>query len=171
MLLTALHQKSGVCSIFGKSKCEDAIQLLWCNSLDGEKGMMWRGTEKSRSREMQQTAVPCQAHTKEYCQTFHLIDKGNRKEATYNMVIPYLGAKVGIPNVQHGVEQHICCQKRIGEQGRQERAANGESSKELPHDLCQQVEPIWNREASHLADLREMDQVDGHMTEKNLEGQ
>jgi hypothetical protein len=29
--------------------------------------------------------VPCPAQTKMYCETFHLIDKGNGAEATYDM--------------------------------------------------------------------------------------
>ncbi len=43
--------------------------------------LMWRGKDDSGSREMTQKLVPCPAQSKEYCETFHLIDKGNGKEA------------------------------------------------------------------------------------------
>ena len=46
---------------------------------------MRRGKDESGSREMKQKAVPCPAQTKEYCEMFHLIDKGNGKEAKYDM--------------------------------------------------------------------------------------
>jgi hypothetical protein len=47
--------------------------------------MMRRGKDKNGSREMKQKAVPFPAQTIEYCETFHLIDKGNGKEAKYKM--------------------------------------------------------------------------------------
>lgn len=34
---------------------------------------------------MLQKAVPCPTQTKTYCETFHLIDKGNRVEEKFNM--------------------------------------------------------------------------------------
>ncbi len=48
--------------------------------------MMRRGKDKNGSRVMRQKAVPCPVQTKEYCSTFHLINKGNGKEAKYDMV-------------------------------------------------------------------------------------
>jgi hypothetical protein len=44
-------------------------------------GLMWRRKDNSGLRTMHQTPVPCLAQMKEYSKTFHLIDKGNRKEA------------------------------------------------------------------------------------------
>jgi len=46
---------------------------------------MWWGKDDGGSREMKQKAVPCPEQTKEYCEMFHLIDKGNGKEAKYDM--------------------------------------------------------------------------------------
>jgi hypothetical protein len=54
-------------------------------SFDTENGMMQRGKDENGSREMKQKAVTCPVQTKEYCETFHLIDKGNGKEAKYDM--------------------------------------------------------------------------------------
>ena len=53
--------------------------------LQAESGLMRRGKDNSGSGEMNKKAVPCLAQTKEYCKTFHLIDKGNGKEAKYDM--------------------------------------------------------------------------------------
>jgi hypothetical protein len=54
-------------------------------SLDAINGVMRRGKDKNGLREMKQKAVSCPAQTKEYCMTFHLIDKGNAREAKYDM--------------------------------------------------------------------------------------
>jgi hypothetical protein len=53
--------------------------------LDVENGLMWRGKDENKKREMKQKPVPCPAQTKDYCETFHLIDKGNGAEAKYDM--------------------------------------------------------------------------------------
>ncbi len=48
-------------------------------------GLMWRRKDDSGSRTMHQTPMPCLAQMNEYSKTFHFIDKGNGKEAKYNM--------------------------------------------------------------------------------------
>ncbi len=53
--------------------------------LEAEGGLMQRAKDESRKRAMRQKAVPCPVQTKAYCKTFHLIDKGNGKEAKYDM--------------------------------------------------------------------------------------
>ncbi len=53
--------------------------------LQAASGLMRRGKDDGGSREIKQKAVPCLAQTKEYCEMFHLIDKGNGKEAKYDM--------------------------------------------------------------------------------------
>jgi hypothetical protein len=49
--------------------------------LDAENGLMQRGKDENKKREMCQKPVPCPEQTKMYCETFHLIDKGNGVEA------------------------------------------------------------------------------------------
>ncbi len=53
--------------------------------IKAENGLMQRAKDKSRIWALHQKAVLCPAQTKDYCQTFHLIDKGNGNEAKYNM--------------------------------------------------------------------------------------
>ena len=50
--------------------------------LQAASGLMRRGKDDSRLRDMTQKLVPCPAQTKEYCETFQLTDKGNGKEAS-----------------------------------------------------------------------------------------
>jgi hypothetical protein len=70
---------------------------------------MRRGKDESRSREIKQKAVPCPAQTKEYCDMFHLINKGNGKEAMYEMAEKSRSHNwAPVAHVQHGDEQCVC---------------------------------------------------------------
>jgi hypothetical protein len=53
--------------------------------LDAKNGLMRRGKDENKKREMSQKVVPYLAQTKTYCENYHLIDKGNGMEAKYNM--------------------------------------------------------------------------------------
>ena len=69
---------------------------------------MWRGKDESGSREMKQKAYVSRA-VKEYCEMFHLIDKGNGKEAMYKMAEKSrLHNWEPVVHVQHGDEQCVC---------------------------------------------------------------
>ncbi len=78
--------------------------------LEAGMGMMQKHQDKDGKRERTRTNVPCPAQTKDYCETFHLIDKGNGAEVNYD-----LGWKSHLHNwssnlffgLQHGAEQHI----------------------------------------------------------------
>jgi len=63
---------------------------------------------KKRDKERHKTDVPCPAQTKDYCNTFHLIDKGNGAKASYDLggeePTAQLVAEVGVLAVQHGAE-------------------------------------------------------------------
>ncbi len=84
---------------FWEHKTKNLVYLAWLDNaivktlsnshgahvLDEGNGLMRRGKDKSRAREMRQKAVPCPVQMKEYSETFHLIDKGNGAEAKYDM--------------------------------------------------------------------------------------
>ncbi len=86
-------------SCFWEHKTENLVYAVWAdnavvktlsnhhgaNVLDEGNGLMQRGKDKRRAREMKQKAVPCLVQMKEYSERFHLIDKGNRVEAKYDM--------------------------------------------------------------------------------------
>jgi hypothetical protein len=48
-------------------------------------GVLWKRRDGDGKQERHQTEVRCPAQTKDYCATFHLIDKGNGAEALYNL--------------------------------------------------------------------------------------
>jgi hypothetical protein len=53
--------------------------------LEAGMGVMQKQRDSNGKREMHWTEVPCPAQTKDYCKTFHLIDKGNGAEANYDL--------------------------------------------------------------------------------------
>ena len=47
-------------------------------------GVLRKKRDEDGKRERHKTEVPCPAQTKDYCNTFHLINKGNGAEASYD---------------------------------------------------------------------------------------
>jgi hypothetical protein len=48
-------------------------------------GVMQKQRDSNGKQERHRTEVPCLAQPKDYCETFHLIDKGNGAEAYYGL--------------------------------------------------------------------------------------
>jgi len=135
-------------------------------ALDAENGLMRRGKDENGSREMRQKAVPCPAQTKEYCDTFHLIDKGNGKEAKYDMA----GAsrshnwapKLVFRMFNMAMNNAYVVYKELVTREGGNVLPMGKAVRELAHGLCQRGEPIRVRAATHPSHLRDMDRVEGH---------
>jgi hypothetical protein len=53
--------------------------------LEAGMGVLRKMRDEDGKRERHKTKVPCPAQTKDYCNTFHLIDKGNGAEASYDL--------------------------------------------------------------------------------------
>jgi hypothetical protein len=53
--------------------------------LEAGMGVLRKKRDEVGKRERHKMEVPCPAQTKDYCATFHLIDKGNGAEALYNL--------------------------------------------------------------------------------------
>jgi hypothetical protein len=129
--------------------------------LEVEDGLMQRAKDESRKKVMHQKAVPCPAQTKVYCKTFHLIDKGNGKEAKYHMArksqshnwVPKLFFHLFNMAINNA---HVVYKELVTRDGGK-RLLMGKAVKELAHSLCQQGAPIRNRAATHLAHLPDMD--------------
>jgi hypothetical protein len=49
-------------------------------------GVLWKKRDEDGKRERHKTDVPCLAQTKDYCNTFHLIDKAGGEEPTTQLV-------------------------------------------------------------------------------------
>jgi hypothetical protein len=65
--------------------------------LEAGMGVLRKKRDSDGKWERTKTEVPCPAHTRNYCNSFHLIDKGNGAEVNYN-----LGGKSHL---------HNCCQR------------------------------------------------------------
>ncbi len=99
--------------------------------------------------------VPCLAQTKHYCNTFHLIDKGNGVEANYN-----LGGKIWLHNwfpklIFHQYNMALNNVYKIywvlfnwHTLGRRVLDM-GDAVRELTHDLCQRDPAIRKLRAEH----------------------
>jgi hypothetical protein len=139
------------------------VKTLWnhhgLDVLQAASGLMWRGKDNSVSREMKQKLVPCPAQTKEHCETFHLIDKGNGKEAKYNMArkswshnwapkLVFCMFNMAMNNA------YIVYKDLIGWEGNgRECLKMGHAVQESAHDLCQQGTALRMHAANHPAHL------------------
>ena len=139
-------------------------------SLDAKNGVMRRGKDENGSREMKQKAVSCPAQTKEYCETFHLIDNGNGREAKYDMAgatrshnwAPKLVFRMFNMAINNAYVMYRELVSRQWDGGKP--LLMGKAVRELAHSICQQGEPIRNRATTHPSHLRDIDRVDGHLT-------
>ena len=143
-------------------------------SLDAINGVMRRGKDENGSREMKQKALPCPTQTKEYCETFHLIDKGNGREAKYDMAgatrshnwAPKLVFRMFNMAMNNA---YVVFRELVSRQGDGSKPLlMGKAVRELAHSLCQRGEPIRNRATTHPSNLRDMDRVDGHLTGRKI---
>jgi hypothetical protein len=134
--------------------------------LDAENGLMRRGKDENKKREMKQKPVPCPAQTKDYCETFHLIDKGNGAEAKYDMAgqsrSHNWAQKLVFRLFNMAMNNAYVTYKELVWRDGGKAMPMGRSMKELAHALCQQGESIRRYAPMHPAHLREMDRMDGH---------
>ena len=134
--------------------------------LEAGDGMMRKGKDANKKREMVSKPVPCPAQTKTYCETFHLIDKGNGAEATYDMAgksrshnwAPKLVFRLFNMAMNNAYVMYKELVKRDGE----EALSMGRAMKELAHGLCQQGESMRSNAVMHPSHLRDMSRVEGH---------
>jgi hypothetical protein len=84
-VLATQQQTPCVCCVGWQQHRQDAVELSWAGDLAG--GGWCKSEEKGRGWEEGEGVgeVSCPAQTKYYCQTFHLIDKGNGAERPYDM--------------------------------------------------------------------------------------
>ncbi|KAL3765170.1 hypothetical protein ACHAW5_008589 [Stephanodiscus triporus] len=155
------HNTKNLC-VLRQCNCQETLSNHHgATALDAENGFDAEGKDKNGSREMQQKAVPCPAQTKEYCNTFHLIDKGNGKEAKYDMA----GAsrshnwapKLVFWMFNMAMNNAYVVYKELVTREGGNVLPMGKAVRELAHGLCQRGEPIRVRAATHPSHLRDMD--------------
>jgi hypothetical protein len=125
--------------------------------------------------ERSQSYIPCPVQTKEYCTTFHLINKGNSAEALYNM-----GKKshthnwtpksvFRFYNTAMNNTYKIYKALVMGEEDANCICLNmGDAIKELAYALCQRGENIRTRVPSHPLHQRDMARVHGFEMGKKI---
>ncbi len=111
--------------------------------LDAGIGVLRKKRDKDGKRERHKMDVPCPAQTKDYCNTSHLIDKGNGAEASYD-----LGGKSRLHNwspklvfwlFNMALNNAYKMYTALVKERRPERRflPMGDAVRELMHDLCQ----------------------------------
>ncbi len=125
-------------------------------------------------RERHKTEVPCPSQTKDYCETFHLIDKGNGAEANYD-----LGGKSHLHNWSPKLifwlynmalnnaykiytaimELHIAGRHLLDV---------GDAVWELMHELCQRGPAMRQMRAEHPSWTRDMTRLFGWFTGRKI---
>ena len=125
-------------------------------------------------RERTKTEVPCPAQTKDYCETFHLIDKGNGAEENYD-----LGGKSRLHNwlpklifqlYNMVLNKAYKIYKMLVKQHMPERKFldMGNAVGELTHDLCQRGPAMWKLRAEHLSWTQDMSELFSWITSQKV---
>ncbi len=114
--------------------------------------------------------MSCPAQTWDYCETFHLIDKGNGEESNYD-----LGGKSRLHNwsaklifwlYNMSLNNAYKMYKALVKQHLPERRFldMGNAVRELTHDLCQRGLAMQKLKAEHLSKTRDMSKLFGWIT-------
>jgi hypothetical protein len=138
--------------------------------LEAGMGVLQKKRDSNGKRERMKTEVSCPAQMRDYCNTFHLIDKGNGAEANYD-----LGGKSRLHNwspklifwlynmsmnnaykmyttlIKQHTPEHIFLDM-------------GNAMRELAHDLCQRGPAMWKLRAEHPSWTQDMSKLFGWKT-------
>ena len=146
----------------------------WPEILPEEEGVKRKKQGEDGKRERSQSAVSCPRQVKDYCETFHLIDKGNKNEATYDMGgqskkhnwSPKLVFRLFNMSMNNAykiyralVEKHTPGRRGLD---------MGDAVKEMTHALAQRGEPMRKQRAEHPAWIRPLSDPFGWMAGRKL---
>jgi hypothetical protein len=110
----------------------------WANLLEAENELRRRGKDENNKREMSQKPVPCPELMTTYCDTFHLIDKGNEAEAKYDMAGKSRSHNWAPKIVLHMSMNNVyIVYKELAAKDGGTCLTIGRALKELAHGLCQ----------------------------------
>jgi hypothetical protein len=123
--------------------------------LEAGMGVLRKMLAEDGKRERHKTEVPCPAQTKDYCNTFHIIHKGNGAEASYD-----LGGKSRLHNwspklvfrlynmaLNNAYKTYTAIVKEHTPTRRFLRM--GDAVRKLTHDLCQRGPAMRKKRAEH----------------------
>jgi hypothetical protein len=142
--------------------------------LEAGMGVLRKKRDKDGKRERHKMEVPCLAQTKDYCATFHLIDKGNGAEASYD-----LGGRSRVHNwspklmfrffnmaLHNAYKMYTALIKEHTPERRFLRMGN--AVRELTHDLCQRGPAMRKKRAEHPSYARDMGKLFGWVTGRKV---
>ncbi len=123
--------------------------------LEAGMGVLRKKRDSNGLRERTKTEAPCPAQTQNYCNTFHLNNKGNGVEANYD-----LGGKSCLHNClpklifwlyNMSINNAYKMYKALVKQHMPERRFldMGNAMRELAHGLCQRGPAMWKLRAEH----------------------
>jgi hypothetical protein len=101
------------------------------------------------------TEVPCPAQTRDYCKTFHLINKGNGAEANYDLVgksclhnwSPKLIFRLFNMSINNAYKMYMTLVKQHTPERR--FLDMGNAVREFAHNLCQRGPAMRKLRAEH----------------------
>jgi hypothetical protein len=136
-------------------------------NLEAGMGVLRKMRDKDGKRERHKMDVACPAQTKDYCNTFHLIDKGNGAEASYD-----LGGKSQLHNcspklvfwlynmvLNNTYKMYTALLKEHTPERRY--LPMGNAVRKLMHDLCQRGPALRKLRAEHPSWTRDMAKLFG----------
>ncbi len=137
-------------------------------------GVLQKKRDSNGKRERTKTEVPCPAQMRDYCNTFHLIDKGNGAEANYD-----LGGKSRLQNwlpklifwlynmsVINAYKMYMALVKQHTPERR--FLDMGNAVRESAHNLCQRGPAMWKLRAEHPSWTRDMLKLFGWKTGRKV---
>jgi hypothetical protein len=143
--------------------------------LEAGMGVMRKQRDDNGKRERTRTDVPCPAQTRDYCKTFHLIDKGNGAEAYYD-----LGGKSRLHNwspklifrlynmaLNNAYKMYGALINKWTPYGRR-TLDMGDAVRELTHDLCQRGPEMRKQRAEHPSWTRDMTKLFGWLSGRKI---
>ncbi len=142
--------------------------------LEGWLGVFWKKRDSNGKRERHKTKVTCPSQTKDYCETFHLIDEGNGAEANYD-----LGGKSHLHNwlpklifwlynmaLNNAYKMYMAIME-LHSPG-WHLLDMGNAVRELRHDLCQWGPAMSKMRAEHPSWTRDMMRLFGWFTGRKI---
>ena len=137
-------------------------------------GVMRKKKGADGKREFCQSPVPCPLQSKDYSETFHLIDKGNGAEAKFDMGghskthnwCPKLVWRIFNMGQNNAYNIYVRLIEKYAKGRRFLKM--GEAVQEMMHAFCQRGEPMRSLTAEHPAHIRDLTNVFDSNTGRKL---
>ena len=162
------------CRVVGQRSCQNAVKLPRPHDTQGREGVLQKKRDSNGKQERTKTEMSCPAQTRDYCKTFHLIDKGNGAEANYD-----LGGKSRLHNwlpklifwlynmsLNNAYKMYKALVKQHTPKWR--FLDMGNTVRELTHDLCQMGPAKRKLRAEHPSWMQDMLKLFGWITGRKV---